>query len=261
MVTEASRRWPLMAVLSAAYGHRSLRMTFSVNPRLLCFQIKCKDVSLQVLGLSESSSKSGPSCHPRCSRSWTPAEESSPQQAGPPGCPGHLRPRGGLLDAWLGGDAHPRMEENVAALLPPPSSSRGGGSPRTLQENHANGGKSPGAHGQRKQSTVHPHSGMFFNLKKRGRQFPLWCTGIGNVLGAVDAGSRPGLAQWMKDLPLLQLWLRCTASVAWIRSLGELHMPRGAPPQKSKDICTQATTQLNLQDIVRSEIRQSQKDK
>lgn len=233
MVTEASRRWPLMAVLSAAYGHRSLRMTFSVNPRLLCFQIKCKDVSLQVLGLSESSSKSGPSCHPRCSRSWTPAEESSPQQAGPPGCPGHLRPRGGLLDAWLGGDAHPRMEENVAALLPLPQVRVAVALPARFKKTTQTVEKPWGPWTEEAEYGP-PHSGMFFNLKKRGRQFPLWCTGIGSILGALDAGSRPGLAQWMKELPLLQLWLRCTASVAWIRSLGELHMPRGAPPKKAR---------------------------
>lgn len=222
-----------MAVLSAAYGHRSLRMTFSVNPRLLCFQIKCKDVSLRVLGLSESSSKSGPSCHPRCSRSWTPAEESSPQQAGPPGCPGPLRPRGGLLDAWLGGMPTHAWRKMWRHCFPSLKFAWQWLSPHASRKPRKRW-KSPGAHGQRKQSTVHPHSGMFFNLKKRGQQFPLWCTGIGSILGALDAGSRPGLAQWMKELPLLQLWLRCTASVAWIRSLGELHMPRGAPPKKAR---------------------------
>lgn len=132
-----------------------------------------------------------------------------------------------------GRDAHPRMEENVAALLPLPQVRVAVALPARFKKTTQTVEKPWGPWTEEAEYGP-PHSGMFFNLKKRGRQFPLWCTGIGSILGALDAGSRPGLAQWMKELPLLQLWLRCTASVAWIRSLGELHMPRGAPPKKAR---------------------------
>ena len=41
-------------------------------------------------------------------------------------------------------------------------------------------------------------------------EFLLWQNGIGSALGALGLGFNPSLAQWVKDLALLQvqLWLR-----------------------------------------------------
>lgn len=68
-------------------------------------------------------------------------------------------------------------------------------------------------------------------------EFPLWLNGIGGLLGVLDTGLILGLAQWVKDWVLPQLWLRLQCgsgcSVARISFLAwKLHMSWGGQKRK-----------------------------
>lgn len=68
------------------------------------------------------------------------------------------------------------------------------------------------------------------------------CSTLGSAVSweRWDASLISGLAQWLKDLELLQLWLRARL---WLRSdpwPWELHMPQGA--QKTKKPKTKTKT-------------------
>ena len=49
---------------------------------------------------------------------------------------------------------------------------------------------------------------QLFNLKNPIQESPLWCNGIGDILGVWGHRFNPGLAEWVKDPALLQPQLR-----------------------------------------------------
>ena len=60
---------------------------------------------------------------------------------------------------------------------------------------------------------------------------PLWLNGIGGLLGVLDTGLILGLAQWVKDWVLSQLWLRLQCGLDLIPGLETPHV-MGRPEKK-----------------------------